>query len=123
MNGDISDKAKEALANAETFRRRNRLNRDGCSKNDAVERRLNYIAAERKIASAKITKITARRLRLDDLAAFAKRHGLSLDWLMFGDIATHPRFVQKAQATEEDWAHMFQTFGKLDRNARATLGS
>jgi hypothetical protein len=42
---------------------------------------------------------------------------------MFGGISKHPRFVQKARATEEDLAHIFETFGKLDRNARGALVS
>jgi hypothetical protein len=46
-----------------------------------------------------------------------------MDWLLFGDITKHTRFVPKAKATEEDWVHMFETFGKLDRSARATLVS
>ena len=30
--------------------------------------------------------------------------------------------VAKAKATEEDWAHMLETFGKLDSSARALIG-
>ena len=41
-----------------------RASRDGCSESEAVRRRLNYIAAERKIDPAGITKVTARRMRL-----------------------------------------------------------
>jgi hypothetical protein len=55
IGGDISDKAKKALANVANLRRRHRLNRDGCSKSETVKRRLNYIAAERKIDPAEIT--------------------------------------------------------------------
>ena len=123
MKDEISQEAKDALANAAKVRRRRRLDRDGCSKSDAVRCRLRYIAAERKIEPAEITKITARRMRLADLAGFAQQHGISMDWLMFGDISKHPRFVQKAKATEEDWAHMLETFGKLDSSARAALVS
>jgi len=91
MKCEISEEAKKSFANVAKVRCMRRLSRDGCSKSDAVRRRLNYIAAERKIDQAEITKITARRLRLDDLSGFAQRHGLSMEWLMFGDIAKHPR--------------------------------
>jgi hypothetical protein len=30
--------------------------------------------------------------------------------------------VAKAKATEEDWAHMLETFGKLDSSTRALIG-
>jgi hypothetical protein len=86
MRDGISHEAKEALANLATVRRRRRLDRDGCSKGDAVRRRLRYIAAERKLEPAEIAKVIARRLRLDDLAGFAQQHGISMDWLLFGDL-------------------------------------
>jgi hypothetical protein len=87
MKDEISQEAKAALANAAKVRRMRRLDRDGCSKSDAVRRRLRYIAAERKLEPADIAKIIMRRLRLDDLAGFAQQHGISMDWLMFGDIS------------------------------------
>src|SRR6266436_5879483 len=71
MRDEISQEAKHALANAAKVRRMRRLNRDVCSKSDAVRRRLRYIAAERNLEPADIAKIIMRRLRLDDLAGFA----------------------------------------------------
>jgi len=51
---------------------------------------IEYIAEERKLAPDDIAKTIMRRLRLDDLAGFAQQHGISMDWLMFGDISKHP---------------------------------
>jgi hypothetical protein len=42
---------------------------------------------------------------------------------MFGDINKHPKSVPKVEATNEDWAHMLETFGKLDSSAPAALVS
>jgi hypothetical protein len=96
IKDEISQEAKAALANAAKVRRMRRLDRDGCSKSDAVRRRLRYIAAERKLEPADIAKIIMRRLRLDDLAGFAQQHGISMDWRMFGDISRHPKFAPPA---------------------------
>jgi hypothetical protein len=47
MNMDIREEAKQAIANGQLIRARNRLRRDGCSSHDAFRRRMLLLAAER----------------------------------------------------------------------------
>jgi hypothetical protein len=52
MNMEISEEAKEAPANAQLIRSRNRLRKDGCSSGDAFRKRVLLLAAERNLLPA-----------------------------------------------------------------------
>jgi hypothetical protein len=116
--------AQIALVEISKRKAKQRLNKDGASSNAAVRKRIALIAAERKLKpSETATFMKGRYIPLVPLGRFAEKHKLSVDWLIGGDLKKHPRFVPKAEATNEDWAHMLETFGKLDSSARAALVS
>jgi hypothetical protein len=57
----ISDDAKVALANARQVAARRRLERDGALSREAIRRRLQWVAHDRKLAPAEITKAMSTR--------------------------------------------------------------
>jgi hypothetical protein len=106
MNMDISEEAKQAIANGQSIRARNRLRRDGCSSNDAFRRRVLLLAAERNLPPAEYAKLMRKRCPMKPIAAFCKKHDVSLDWLMDGDLKGLHRMKQWAKEghgmTEEE---------------------
>lgn len=57
------------------------------SSNAAIRRRIALIAAERKLdPSETMAMMKGRWITMFHLCRFAKKHSLSLDWLMFGDL-------------------------------------
>jgi hypothetical protein len=65
MNMDISEEAKEALANAQLIRARKRLVRDGCQTDAAMRRRLLVLATERNLPPAEYAKLMHKRVLTD----------------------------------------------------------
>ena len=64
-----------------------RLNEDGATTNAAIRRRIALIAAERKLdASETKALMKGRWLTTFHLCQFAKKHSLSVDWLIFGEL-------------------------------------
>jgi hypothetical protein len=64
-----------------------RLTDDGASSNATIRKRIALIAAERKLdPSETMAMMKGRWLRTFDLRQFAKKHHLSVDWLIFGDL-------------------------------------
>jgi hypothetical protein len=64
-----------------------RLTDDGASSNAAIRRRIALIAAERKLdPSETMAMMKGRWLTTFHLCQFAKKHSLSVDWLIFGDL-------------------------------------
>jgi hypothetical protein len=61
-----------------------RLHDDGAGGTEAVRRRILWLAHERKLPPADIAK--AMTCKLHHLADFIKRHEISYDWLLFGDL-------------------------------------
>jgi hypothetical protein len=75
---------------------RTRLEIDGAGRGEAVQRRILWLAHERKLAPAEIEK--AMTCRLHHLAAFIKRQNLSYDWLLYGDLKGLQRMHVKKQS-------------------------
>jgi hypothetical protein len=64
-----------------------RLTKDGASDNAAIRRRIALIAAERPLAPSETNALMrGRRISLFLLGQFAKKHHLSVDWLIGGDL-------------------------------------
>jgi hypothetical protein len=63
---------------------RTRLEVDGAGRSEAVQRRILWLAHERKLAPVDIAK--AMTCKLHHLAEFIKRHEISYDWLLYGDL-------------------------------------
>ena len=86
MSTEISEEAKLAIANGHLFRARQRLVRDGCQTNAAMQRRLLALAAERDLPPAEYAKLMHKRVLFPSIQRFCKKHDVSLDWLMDGDL-------------------------------------
>ncbi len=72
-----------------------RLSKDGASSNAAVRRRIALIAAERNLAPSETKALMrSRRLSLFLLGQFAKKHHLSVDWLIGGNLKAFRETVQ-----------------------------
>jgi hypothetical protein len=57
---------------------------DRGSSNKAIRDRINLIAHERGLPEAEVAR--AKTCTDDAILSFARRHGLSLDWLIMGDL-------------------------------------
>jgi hypothetical protein len=86
MSTDISEEAKEALANLQLKKARDRLRNDGCSSDAAFHRRVLLLAAERGFLPAEYNKLLRKRVPMGPIGKFCKKHDISLDWLMDGDL-------------------------------------
>src|SRR5260370_19955109 len=86
MKMDISEEAKLAIANGALIRARNRLRNDGCSSDAAFQRCVLVLATERNFPPAEYAKLLHKRCPMKPITAFCKKHDVSLDWLMDGDL-------------------------------------
>ena len=73
-----------------------RLEIDGAGSEDAVRRRIRWLAHEKKLAPVDIYQ--AMTCRLHHLAEFIQRHELSYDWLLYGDLQGLRRMPLKKQS-------------------------
>jgi len=114
MSTDISEEAKQAIANGQLIRARNRLRRDGCSSNDAFRRRVLLLAAERDFPPTEYAKLMHKRVLMKPISAFCKKHDVSLDWLMDGDLKGLQRMKKWAKEDpDEQRARILRKFGAL----------
>jgi hypothetical protein len=86
MKMDISEEAKQAIANGVMIRARNRLVRDGSQSDAAFQRRVLVLAAERNLPPAEYAKLLHKRVPMKPIKDFCIKHDVSLDWLMDGDL-------------------------------------
>jgi hypothetical protein len=86
MSTNISEEAKLAIANRAQVKARARLDRDGCHTNAALRRRVLLLAAERNLPPAEYAKLLHKRVMTGSILDFCKKHDVSLDWLMHGDL-------------------------------------
>ena len=97
MSTDISEEAKLAIANGHLVRARQRLVRDGCRTDAAMRRRLLVLAAERNLPPAEYAKLMHKRIMIKSIQEFCRKHNVSLDWLMDGDLKGLQRMKQWAK--------------------------
>jgi hypothetical protein len=86
MDDEISEKAKKSLADAAHQRAFRRLERDGAHTTGALQRRLRALVAERDIPPPDYAKLMHKRIITGNMLAFCKKHNVSADWLMCGDL-------------------------------------
>lgn len=102
MAQDDSEPLKDRIARvtAEQSRKKacQRLARDGNDAEKNIRRRLQVTARERLIPDAEIS----RALRGQNLASFCLAHGISMDWVMWGDLKGLFRTVQDARITSPE---------------------
>src|SRR5258707_12543564 len=65
---------------------------------DAVRRRVRAIAHERNLQPAEIAKLMYKRISTSHVMAFCKKHKISMDWLLCGDLKGLQRMTQEAKA-------------------------
>jgi len=114
MNNDISEEAKQAIANGALIRARNRLRRDGCSSDAAMRRRVLLLAAERNLPPAEYAKLLHKRIMTKSITDFCEKHNVSMDWLIYGDLKGLKRMKRWAKEDPgEQIARILRKFGAL----------
>jgi hypothetical protein len=98
MDDEISHEAKAAVAALQWRRAQERLRRDGAESRPAMQRRIQALAAERSIPPADYAKLMHKRGGTAALMAFCKKHQVSADWLLTGDLKALQRMTQEAKA-------------------------
>jgi hypothetical protein len=64
-----------------------RLRKAGASGNVAIRQRIALVAAERKLDPSETKALmTGRRIPMQPLSQFLKKHNLSYDWVLAGDL-------------------------------------
>jgi hypothetical protein len=86
MNMDISEEAKQGLANRAQMKARARLVRDGCHTDAAMRRRLLALTTERNLPPAEYAKLLHKRIMTKSITDFCEKHNVSMDWLIYGDL-------------------------------------
>ena len=114
MSADISEEAKQTLANLAQVKARARLVRDGCHTDAALRRRVLLLAAERNLPPAEYAKLMHKRIMMRSIQEFCKKHNVSLDWLMYGDLKGLQRMKRWAKEDpDEQRARILRKFGAL----------
>ena len=90
-----------------------RLKRDGALSREAIRRRLQWVAYDRKLAPAEITKA----MRTRNIVAFCKKHGVSLDWVLYGNLQDHPKksWERKTVLTPDELRRAYESLGENDK--------
>jgi hypothetical protein len=86
MNDEISEEAKQALADLPRRKALQRLERDGATSRPAMQRRVLALAAERSIPPADYAKLMHKRVNDRAIHVFCKKYKVSYDWLLCGDL-------------------------------------
>jgi hypothetical protein len=73
--------------------------------NAAIRTRIRLIAQERNLPKEDTAFAFTGRLQTFDLCSFAERHGVSLDWLICGDLKGLLRTVRAKQQTVQRLAN------------------
>jgi hypothetical protein len=81
MNNEISEEA-----NLPRRKALQRLERDGAQSRPAMQRRVRALAAERSIPTADFHKLMYKRPSTQAVMDFCKKHKVSADWLLCGDL-------------------------------------
>jgi len=128
MKDDISQEAKEALANLSKRKARDRLVRDGAGSRDAIQRRVLAFAKERKLPPAEYAKLMHKRILTGNLIPFCQKHGVSAEWLLCGDLKALQKMTRErkeetksAASTDEHCKLLLETWGKLNRELRTAM--
>jgi hypothetical protein len=99
MNSDISEEAKQTIADGKLRLARQRLDRDGRASAVAVRRRVRCFAAEWNIAAAELAPLMkGGSPSFNRIVEFCEKHGASIDWMIGGDLKFLRQMKQNAQA-------------------------
>lgn len=119
MREEISEDAKQALANRARLKALDRLRQDGAQSTAAVQRRVRALAQERNIPAADIHKLMYKRISTRDIGVFCKKYQVSYDWLLGGDLQGLQRMTQRhrAEATPESLKEKLARLSDSQREA------
>jgi hypothetical protein len=99
MNNEISEEAKQALANVHLRQASQRLRRDGSGSAVAVRRRIRCFAAEWKIPADEFAPLMKGRVpSFNRIVKFCEKHGASIDWIIGGQLKYLQQMKQNVQA-------------------------
>jgi len=116
MNGEISQEAKQALADNARRQAFDRLKRDGAHSTAALQRRVRALAAERNIPPADIHKLMYKKPSTHSVMAFCEKHKVNFDWILCGDLQGLRRMTQERvfqPASRPIVAHLLQKYRNL----------
>jgi hypothetical protein len=116
MDEEISEKAKKSLAENARRKAFDRLKRAGAHSTAAMQRRVRALAAERDIPPADIHKLMYKRPSTEAVMVFCKKHNVSFDWLLAGDLKGLQRMTQERvfqPAPRPIVAHLLQKYRNL----------
>lgn len=102
MTKEISEEAKKSLANAARQAAFRRLEREGAHSTAALQRRVRAIAQERNLPPADFAKLMHKRITTPAVMAFCKKHKVSFDWLLCGDLRGLHRMACEAKAQQAE---------------------
>jgi len=98
MRDEISEQAKQAIAEGNMRIARQRLDRDGRGSAQAVRRRIRCFAAEWKIPAGDIAPLMkGRSPSFNCIVEFCDKHGASIDWIIGGDLKYLQQMKRNAQ--------------------------
>ena len=119
---EISQEAKNALAEISKRKARERLHRDGSDSTPAMQRRIQALAAERSIPPADFAKLLHKRVGMNAVAAFCEKHKVSMDWLLSGDLQGLRRMTRdeialrsRSVLTPDEVRRAYESLGEKDR--------
>ena len=99
MNSDISEQAKQAIADGKLRLARQRLDRDGRASAVSVRRRVICFAAEWNIPAADVAPLMkGGSPSFNRICEFCDKHGASIDWIIGGDLKYLQQMKRNAQA-------------------------
>jgi hypothetical protein len=115
MKDEISEEAKKSLANLASQAAFRRLAREGAHSTAAMQRRVRAIAQERNLPPADFAKLMHKRITTPAVMAFCKKHKVSFDWLLCGDlqglhrmtIAAKTRQAETVEAQRQEIIRLF----------------
>ena len=102
MSNEISEEAKRTLADLPRRKALQRLERDGATSRPAMQRRVRAIAQERNLPPADFAKLMHKRITTPAVMAFCKKHKVSFDWLLCGDLQGLHRMTIAAKAQQAE---------------------
>jgi hypothetical protein len=113
------DPTRQALAQVRKRKARERLRHDGSDSIPAMQRRIQALAVERSIPLAEIAKLMRKRVGTQDVA-FCKKHKISVDWLLCGDLLSMARDAPRSRPvlTPDEFVRALK---QLDPGARAAI--
>lgn len=98
MSNEISQEAKNSIAQLNQRKAFDRLERDGAHSSDALRRRVRAFAEERNLPPADFAKLMYKRIKTRDVMLFCEKHKVSCDWLLCGDLRGLQRMTREAKA-------------------------